>query len=147
LRSDSTNTQAGGALLELLIGAAILMSVLSAMTLAMVSQGRLRRTTEEHSLAMTACRNNLEALRELAFSTLPSLNNTGFDVPASDGSPGALRAVAGDADGLPGRILVTTDQSSGTETLRLVRLIVTWQGVSGRQEVEMKSLVSDRKKT
>lgn len=130
-----------------MVGAAILMAVLAAMLLAMVSQGSLRRTTHEQDLAQAACRNNLESMRELPFSSLMTLHNSGFDVPDEAGAPGVLHAVDGDPDGLPGQILVTTADSQDGETLYLVRLVVTWAGINGRQEIEARSLVSDRKKT
>ena len=145
MRDDLSRPESGTALLELLTGASIAMVVLTSLMMTMASQTRLRRVSEEQNFAMVACRNNLETIRDLPFASILAVNNTGFDVPDFGGTAGALRAVPGDSDGLPGQILVTVDQTSAGETIYLVRMVVLWQGISGRQRFEMKSLVADRK--
>lgn len=137
--------QAGTSLVELLLGTTIVITLLMAISQTMVSQSRVRRTSEERSLAMTACRNNLESLRQLTMTEVVALHDTGFDVPGTNGQPGALRPVPGDSDGLPGRFSVTVDQVSAGERLYLVRLTVDWIGVSGRQSFQLHNLVTARK--
>jgi len=128
-----------------MLGAAIVITLLLAISTSVVSQTRMRRLTEERNLAMVACRNTIESIRDVAFATLPTLNGNGFDVPGTNGNAGGLTPVDGDVDGLPGRITVVTDKSSGGETLYLVTLTVDWTGVNGVQHFEIKSLLAERK--
>ena len=100
--------------------------------------------SEETNLAAIACRNNLEDLRSVGFATLPTLHGQGFDVPGVNGSPGGLRPVPGDLDGLPGEFLVIVDQTSGGETLYRVVAQVTWVGATGRRTIAFNSLFADR---
>jgi type II secretory pathway pseudopilin PulG len=141
----SRNQESGTSLVELMLGAAIVITLLLAISTSVVSQTRLRRLSEERNLAMVACRNTLESMRDVTFATLPSLNGNGFDIPGNNGGAGGLSPVAGDADGLPGRITVTVDQSSGSEKLYLITLRVDWTGINGTQHFEMKSLMAERK--
>lgn len=141
----TSNRESGTSLVELILGAAIVITLLLAISTSVVSQTRLRRLSEERNLAMVACRNTLESMRDVTFSTLPALNGTGFDIPGNNGNAGGLAPVVGDADGLPGRITVTVDQSSGGEKLYLVTLTVDWTGINGVQHFEMKSLMTERK--
>jgi hypothetical protein len=144
-RKTMASRQRGSSLVELMIGAALVFVALQSVTLTMVSQGNLRRTSEEQSLAMVACRNNLEAVRNLPLAELPALHGAGFDVPDLAGHPGVLQPLAGDEDGLPGQFLVTVDQTSAGETIYLVRMVVDWYGIGGKQQFELKSLVAARK--
>ena len=111
-----------------------------------LQHSRLRRLSGENDLASIACRNNLEDLRSVKFADLKTLNNTGFDVPAVNGSPGGLRPVPGDADGLAGRFRVTEEAKSGSDILYRVVAEVTWVGVAGRRTIEFTSLFADRRK-
>lgn len=137
--------ETGTSLVELMLGAAIVITLLLAISTSVVSQTRLRRLSAERNLAMVACRNTIENLRDVDFATLPGLSGNGFDVPGNNGSGGGLAPVTGDADGLPGRITVTVDQSSGGETLYLITLTVDWTGVNGVQHFELRSLMAERK--
>ncbi len=135
----------GSALLELMIGSILVFMTFLSVTIMMTSQGNLRRTSEEQSLAMIACRNNLESIRNVPLSELPALHEVGFDVPDLAGHPGVLQPLPGDADGLPGQFLISVDQTLAGETIYLVRMVVSWYGISGRQEFEVRSLVASRR--
>lgn len=137
--------ETGTSLVELMLGAAIVITLLLAISTSVVSQTRLRRLSEERNLAMVACRNTIETLRDVDFATLPGLTGNGFDILGNNGNGGGLTPVPGDADGLPGRITVTVDQTSGGETLYLITLTVDWTGVNGVQHFELRSLMAERK--
>ncbi|MCA8973241.1 MAG: hypothetical protein KDC98_00900 [Planctomycetes bacterium] len=124
---------------------AICVTMLLAISTATVSQTRLRRMTLEQNLAMIACRSTIESMRDVAFSTLPTLDGVGFDIPGVNGEPGALRALPGDADGLPGLITVAVESSSGGETLYRITLAVDWLGAAGEQHYDSISLMAERK--
>ncbi|MFQ5503624.1 MAG: hypothetical protein ACE5F1_02375, partial [Planctomycetota bacterium] len=85
--------EAGISLVELMIGTVIVITMLGGILSLCLQHARQRRIDAELHLAFVACRNNLEELRSVPFSDLPSLDGRGFDVPASDGSPGGLRPV------------------------------------------------------
>ncbi len=114
-------------------------------TLAMTTQhAKLRKVDQEIYLALVACRNNLEEFRSVPFSSLPSMNGVGFDVPGRNGAPGGLNALPGDPDGLPGQFTVTVDQTLGGETIYLVKVTVTWSGSMRRQSFELETLMGPR---
>lgn len=145
-REDArASAEQGTSLVELVIGATVVITLLLVISTSTAMQVRLRRLAEERNLAMVACRNLLESLRDVSLTTLPSLDGTGFDVPGANGKEGGLAARKGDDDGLPGHITVTVEASSGTARLYRVRLDVEWWGVSGDQSYDISSLFADRK--
>ena len=137
--------QRGFALLELIIGTAVIATSLGAIVSLTVRQSKLRRADSELHLALTACRTTLESLRTMKLTDIEALNGTGFDALDLLGKAGGLRAVPGDADGLPGILIVTTDKTSGAVKLLHVVARVTWAGAAGRQRFEMKTLIGERK--
>ncbi|MEZ5965443.1 MAG: hypothetical protein R3F56_16540 [Planctomycetota bacterium] len=138
-------TEAGISLVEVMAASTLAMVMLTAISSATTSQTRLRRVAEERNLAMVAARNTLEEIRNTDFTSLPSLDGRGFDVSGANGGAGGLRPIPGDADDLPGRISVSTDQSSSGETLYMVTVSVDWDGNSGPQHLSFRSLVAQRK--
>ena len=136
--------QAGFLLVELLFGIVVLAVAISTSVSLSLQHSRLRRMSEETNLAAIVCRNNLEDLRSVAFATLPTLDGVGFDVPGVNGSPGGLRAIPGDTDGLPGEFHVVVDQTSGGEILYRVVAEVIWVGATGRRAISFTSLFADR---
>lgn len=131
-------------MVELLVAMVASVLVIGA-TLSMTSQhAKLRRADRERNLALVACRNNLEELRSVPFTSLPAMDGVGFDVPGSTGAPGGLEPLPGDADGLPGQFSVTVDQASGGSILYLVRATVTWSGSLGEQTFELETLIGER---
>ncbi len=137
--------QAGTSLVELVIGATIVITLLLAISTSTASQARLRKLGEERNLAMNACRNTLESLRDVAFASLPGLDGTGFDVPGVNGLANGLAPLAGDADSLPGRIEVAVDRTAGAERLYRLTLTVDWLGVAGAEQFQIRTLIADRK--
>lgn len=110
-----------------------------------VSHSSQRRIHGERLLAMSACRNTLEQMRSLPFSSLPTLHGTGFDVPGQDGQPRGLSPRPGDVDGLPGEISVTVNRQSGGTVLYRVRARVLWQGATRGGEFVMETLMGERR--
>jgi len=131
-------------LVEMLLGSVLLFAAASSMISVCLSNSRLRRIDSERALAFIACRNQIEEVRSLPFVTIPTLDGLGFDVPASNGGAGGLRPRDGDADGLPGQFVVTTEDSFGSQTLYRVRAVVHWEGIAGEQEFELDALIADR---
>ena len=128
-----------------MFAAAAIITMLLAVSTAVTSQSRTRRVAEERNLAMVACRNAVEDLRNQPFAGLPALHGTGFDIPGINGAAGGLRPLPGDADGLPGQFSVGIDQSAAGEILYRITVTVDWTGVNGRQHFELMTLVADRK--
>ncbi|MCA8969849.1 MAG: type II secretion system protein [Planctomycetes bacterium] len=139
------STERGSSLVELVIGTSIVTTILIALISAVTRQSRLRKVDEEVNLAMIACRNALEELRDMPFSSLASLHDSGFDIPGTNGGPHGLAPLANDDDGLPGHFAVVVDQSSSGEILYRVTLAVDWSGSAGKQHFELSTLVAERK--
>ena len=140
-----TNREQGTSLLEVMIATLVALVLLGAVLSVVIQQGRQRQTHTESSLALSAALNNLEQLRSVPATTLLALNDTGFDVPGSNGAPGGLQPVPGDVDGLPGQFLVSVDQSAAGVDLYRVVATVTWRGVTGRRRVTLQALMGERK--
>ena len=141
---DRTDRIGGFSLVELMLGVVMSVLVIGATLSMSLHVAKLRRVDQEINLALVACRNNLEELRSVPFSTLPTMNGVGFDVAGKNGAPGGLKAVPGDADGLPGQFTVTVDQTTGAETIYLVKATVTWSGSSKRQRFELETMMRER---
>ena len=140
-----TNREQGASLLEVMIATLVALVLLGAVLSVVIQQGRQRQANTESSLALSAALNNLEQLRSVPATTLITLNDTGFDVPGSNGAPGGLQPVPGDIDGLPGQFLVSVDQSAAGVDLYRVVATVTWRGVTGRRRVTLQALMGERK--
>ena len=135
----------GSSLVEMLITSVIVVVLMVALLSATMNHTRQRRVNGERNLALVAALNTLEQARTVPYANLPSLNGTGFDVPGPNGQPAGLRALPGDADGMPGRISVVLDLSYGGAQVYRVTARVDWQGVQDRNEVELSSLIVERK--
>ncbi|GEM_PF-5078852 len=144
-----TDRQDGFILVELIAGAVVTIIALTAIVSLSLEHSKLRRVDRELSLAVTACRNELEAMRAMPFDQVLALNNTGFDVPDKMGRPGGLKALPKDADGLPGSRFVVLDKTSGTGKDRVdlyrVTVRVDWIGVLDRRSFELTTLLGARK--
>ncbi len=145
LCAESHPREEGMSLLELLISILAAVVILGAVLSATLYHASERKTNAELNLALVACTNNLEELRSIPFSLVPTMDGVGFDVPGINGTPGGLQPLPGDPDGLPGLFSVTTDQTSGGVVLYLVSATVNWMGTRGRQRVELETLVGERK--
>lgn len=131
--------------MEVVTGMVAIVMLLGA-TIALVLQlSRQRRYDQEQYLAFLACCSTLEEIRSLPFTQLAALDNTGFDVRDIKGNPGGLDCVPGDADGLPGHIGVTIDQSAGAEKNYRVVLSVQWRGAQKNGHYRLQTLLGERK--
>jgi type II secretory pathway pseudopilin PulG len=136
---------AGFTLVELMGGVVIAFIALTGIFLTTMSVSQLRRVDEDLNLAFAACRTRLEEIRAMPFPSLPGQHNTGFAVDVDRNGNPELKAPPGDADGLPGRVLVTTEATAGTSVLYRVKVIVNWIGVSGVRTFSLESLVGNRR--
>jgi type II secretory pathway pseudopilin PulG len=143
-RPVAPSRESGMSLVELMIALAASVLVIGSTTSMAVQQARMRQVDDEIQLALAACRNNLEEMRSLPLTSLPGMHNDGFDVPGSNGEPGGLQPVPGDADGLPGVFSVTVDQTVTGETNYLVRATVRWTGVLREQTFELETVIGER---
>ncbi len=140
-----TEDAGGFALVELIAGAVVSIIALTAIVTLSLQHAKLRRVDKELSLAITACRNQLEAVRAMPIDQVPALNGTSFDVPGGAGQPHGLQPLPGDPDGLPGMLVVTVDKSSGSNVLYRVTARVDWKGVLDARSFELTTLVGARK--
>lgn len=139
-----TNPEAGATLVDLLMGTVVatvgLLGVLNIST----HVQKLRRIDHELSYAHAACRNTIEEMRSLPLATLPTLDDSGFDVPGSNGEAGFLAAAPDDADGLPGHISVTVEAETPAASLYRVRVEVAWVGNAGFQTTALECWMGAR---
>lgn len=141
---DESTRGGAAARLELAISAVVTATVLGAVLWVGRSQGRLQQSDAELNLAYVACQSQLEALRQLPFSQLASVDGSGFDVLGSDGSPGGLTPMPGDRDGLPGQLTVMVDKANDGAVLYRVTASVAWQGALREQTFGLDTLVGAR---
>ena len=132
--------QGGFSMVELMIGAVLIVVGLLGIMSACIRLHALQRLDTEIGQAYRSCRSNLEELRAVTLADLEALDGTGFDVVGPDGVTTGLQAVAGDADGLPGRIEVTVDQSAAGRVVYRIRAVVTWSGATEEHTVDLQTL-------
>ncbi len=132
-------------LVEVLVGAVILVAFFGALMALVVRVGTERQAHVENSLALAAALDNLERIRSLPQSGIAALDGADFDVLGANGGAGGLHAVPGDPDGLPGEIAVTIDQSVAGATLYRVTAGVHWRGVTRDRELRLEALIGERK--
>lgn len=142
--SPGRSTASGSVLIELMLSSALVVVALAHTVNLAVQSGKVRQANSEQQLAFTAARDMLEEIRALPLSEVPALNGVGFDIPGENGAPGGLRPQPGDADGLPGAITVTVDNTTLGHTLYRVRTSVLWTGVVGRRQVQLECLRTTR---
>lgn len=140
---DATG-EAGFSLVELMIGVVLMIVGLVGIMTSTIRLHSLQKVDTELGHAFRACRTNLEELRTVPLSTLPTLDGTGFDVLGPDGRSAGIDPVPGDPDGLPGEIHVTLDQSTAVRSLYRIRVVVTWDAGSRVQSVELETLRGGR---
>ena len=134
----------GFSLVELMLGMVVAVLVIGS-TLSMTTHhAKQRKADQEVQLALIACRDNLEKLRAIPFTSLLAQNGVGFDVLGKNGAPAGLAPLPGDPDGFPGQFTVVEDQSAGGEAIYLVRATVVWSGSRRRQIFELETLMGPR---
>ena len=144
-RGSAGSPQAGFSLVELMMLLVAAVTLICATLQATIQHAAQRQMYSERSLALDAARNVLEELRTLDSASLPAMNNTGFDVPGPNGEAGGLRPVAGDADGLPGRIVMVPDTVWNLTTLYRVSVTVRWRGRDPSGTLTIESLLGGRR--
>lgn len=144
-RRDRCGQESGFSLVELLVGTLTVIVCLGAVINVCLQSGRVRQVDEEINLAYMACMNNLEDLRTVPFSDLPTLDGKGFGVPALNGAPNGLVPEPGDDDDLPGKLIITVDGTGGGTTLYHVIAEVRWLGSAGRRRFHLETLIGERK--
>jgi prepilin-type N-terminal cleavage/methylation domain-containing protein len=110
----------GLTMIEMMVTLCVLTIAVVAYSGSLVSTARLRLERRQESMAAQAARTRLEDMRATPFlQRYLSFNDSGADDPAGpDTAPGAnfavegLEAVAGDADGMVGRVLFPTNSKS-----------------------------------
>lgn len=138
-------SEAGTSLVELMLTVSVVLVMLAGTLTGTVYHQRQRQITSERQLAMVACRNTLEELRAVDIAVLPTLNGRGFDVPGSNGAPGGLSPVRGDADGLAGEIVVQPADSFGGTSIYYISTRVVWAGAGPNNLVQLEALVGERR--
>lgn len=138
-------SEAGASLVDLMVGVFIGLVLIGAVLSIVTQQGRLRQSNGESTLALSAIANTVERLRSLRESALVGVDNSGFDVPGTNGQPGGLQAVPGDADGLPGNIRTYRFASAGGVPMYHVVVTVDWTGSTGRRRQTFSTLIAERR--
>lgn len=134
----------GISLVELMIGVILVISIITAVVGVVLRQTQLAKVDGEVHLALMATRNAFEELRALPLSQLAAYHGVGFDVPGPAGQPNGLKAVEGDADGLPGEYSVVLDNTDGTNEIYRVAVTIRWSGAQKNMQFRMLSLISER---
>jgi type II secretory pathway pseudopilin PulG len=132
--------EAGFSIVELMLGTVLIVVGLVGLMTSCIRLHRLQQLDTEIGQAMRACRTNIEELRTAPIAALPGYDGRSFVVPGPDGTSAGLHAVAGDADGVPGEIHVTLDQSAAGRNLYRIRTVVRWQGAAGDHTVDLATL-------
>jgi hypothetical protein len=144
-RSNQSRAESGVSLIELMLLLAATAVFVSALLSGVVALGSERHVREERLLAFDACTNMLEDLRQTPIAQLPAADGRGFAVAGINGSGVGLRALPGDADGLPGRITVRPERTYGTEVLYRVTVAVDWTGASPNGHLHFMTLMGRRR--
>jgi type II secretory pathway pseudopilin PulG len=108
--------RAGVTLIEVLISMIVLLVAVGGMLGSISSFALLAETSREKALALAAAQRTLEQMQLASFDEVfVRFNDTAADDPAAGASPGpgfaveALEPRAGDADGMPGRVVFPVD--------------------------------------
>lgn len=144
-RADAQAGETGSSLVELTVAIAAAVTIACAVMTATVRHSTHRQANEERNLASLAALDTLERMRSVPFGSLASMHGTGFDVLGSNGAPGGLRPVEGDADGLPGRLIVQPERAFGGETIWSVTAVVEWAGLRPSNRLDFRQLMVERK--
>jgi hypothetical protein len=122
-------------LVELLIATVILTTAVLGLSIVSVTTADLRATGLEKSAALHAVERELAAVEATSFGTIVATHDgRGFSVSLPGAANAALRAIVGDADGLPGTISITAPTGDAAHLLE-IRVRIVWQGRHGTQQV------------
>jgi type II secretory pathway pseudopilin PulG len=135
---------AGMSLVELILLVVAFAVLIQGLLSGVVSLNSQRKRQEEQAMATAACRDVLENLRREDVALLAAENGHGFAVGGLNGSGIGLKALPGDADGLPGSIRVVPERTYGTEVLYRVTVAVDWDGTD-RSHFHLTTLMGRRR--
>ena len=147
MKNNTKPHEEGFFLVELVLTTIILVASLLTIMTGVIRAEKLRRVDSEYKLAFVACRESIDELRLTEGTAIPGLNGAGFDVAGIDGSVASLRCVPGDPDQLPGQLEIVVDESNPWVTLYRVTATVNWIGVAGLQQLRIRTLLIERKRS
>lgn len=142
--TDPRRESCGFALVDLIGGLSILLIAIGGVYGMALQGANERRSSAQECLAFEACRIKLEELRATPFALLPAEDGTRFDVDIDGNGVGDLTPVPGNTSGMPGEVRVTTETSSGGETIYRVRVEVAWDGLVGTRTRALETLMTNR---
>jgi len=125
LRPAHGRTEGGFSIVEVMVGAAVLIIASAGGLRSMVDAMKVREVNRENSLAQLAARGAIESMRVTDFEDIfATFNTSGVDDPGGlNTAPGAGFAVmgldtqGGDTDGLVGRIVFPVNPAGNGQTL------------------------------
>jgi type II secretory pathway pseudopilin PulG len=132
-RRRKSRPESGMTLIEIIIGLGVLVIAVLGVMSALVSASRIDEATAEQVRAMNGIRSTIETMKQTTYGEIwRRYNSNGADDPGgANTAPGAnfavtgLRAQAGDADGMPGRIFFPELAGNLSETVIEARLGMT----------------------
>jgi hypothetical protein len=133
--------EVGLSLVELMMATVLTVIGLVAILNSCLRLHSLQRLDGEIACAARACRNLIDQLRTLPLAQVSSRDGSGFAVPGADGVSALLQPQQGDADGLPGRLVVRQERAVGGRSLYRVEAHVLWNGVSGDQAIQFTTMI------
>jgi hypothetical protein len=127
----------GFTLVDVLVGASLLVTATLGMSGVAVFTSQLRRVNEERVIALRGLDREAAALEAAPFDDLLAVHDgRGFDIVDEESGAVVLRAVPDDADGQPGSITVGIPDDPGDPNRLLdVTLRVDWVGSFGPQSL------------
>jgi hypothetical protein len=129
-------------LVETSCAAAILALAIAGLTNVAATSASLHKLGVQKAAAVRAVERQMAAVVASNFATLPATwNNVGFTAGLEGEAGAALQAVKGDADGLPGSIVVSAPTGKPTELLEIL-VRVDWQAPHGPAGVSRRLLIS-----
>ena len=127
--------EAGFTLMEVMVAVCVLAIASAVFFVAYWNNVRINTSTQHDEICLTAARSQLENIRAAGFSAVMAKYNTyngmGFAVEGLD-------AASDDADGLPGRVALSTLASD----LVMATIIIRYRGASGDEEYELSGYIS-----
>jgi prepilin-type N-terminal cleavage/methylation domain-containing protein len=126
----------GFTFVEVLVASAILAVICVGIAGALVQAPRVSRAAREEMSVRATMRGMVSEVSAAPYSGMSAtFTGTGFDVPG-------VEAMDGDADGLPGSVLVEEVNDGGAQYYR-VTLSVNWHGVNGDRSLASIHYVSN----
>lgn len=128
----------GISIVEVMASVGILAIALVGVLAAVSSTMRMNEDSHDRVIAIEAARQKMEEIQAREFGYVRTYNGVGFAVTG-------LTAQNGDADGLPGEVLI--DETTGTNTSQYleVQVSVRWKTLTGPRSVELRRKLTDER--